>query len=217
MEHFNLQDRLHTDVLEKKYGKISSKVIEHNNKLRISHLIDKKNISRTYAITFFDYRLSSKLKKINKEIQKGNPIGKEFRKQGYKIRKNVVDVFLVKLSKNLQKRFKTKQKLAKTRLSEFYTSKNGENPEIYGIVAEIYSPNFRFPKINSIDLAQINPLTKIFKKIGISKEKIWKRLGEDNNWKKLNKEHLKAKETSQTKIKAYHKKIEKLIKLPKYS
>jgi len=42
MEHFPLVDRLHTDVLEEKYGKINSKVLVHNNEVRLAHLIDKK-------------------------------------------------------------------------------------------------------------------------------------------------------------------------------
>ena len=46
MEHFPLVDRLHTDVLEEKYGPISSKILIHNDKIRKAHLVDKKGISR---------------------------------------------------------------------------------------------------------------------------------------------------------------------------
>lgn len=53
MEHFNLVDKLHTDVLEDKYGPITARIIKHTSKIREAHLIDKKNISRTFAITFF--------------------------------------------------------------------------------------------------------------------------------------------------------------------
>lgn len=211
MEHFPIINRLHTDVLEEKYGEIFSKLIKHNNKIRIAHLVDKKGISRTYAITFFDYPLNEEIKKINESIKDDNPIGKEFRKEGYSIRKNVVDVFITKMSKKLQQKFKTKEKFAKTRLSEFYASKKNKNPEIYGIVAEIYSPDFRAPILNSKDINQINPLTEMFKKIGVSKKQIWERLGNDNDWSDMQPKYIKAKTLSLSKIKQYRNKIDKLI------
>ena len=47
MEHFPLAERLHTDVLEEKYGQIKSKVIRHDFNIREAHLIDTNGISRT--------------------------------------------------------------------------------------------------------------------------------------------------------------------------
>ncbi|MBU4455883.1 MAG: hypothetical protein KKA65_00080 [Nanoarchaeota archaeon] len=174
-------------------------------------MIDKKGISRTYAITFFDNKkFSNELEKINKEIKKGNPIGKEFRKKGYSIRKNVIDVLIVTLSNKIKKEFKTKENFAKVRLSEFYANKGRKNPEIYGIVAEVYSPDFRPPILNATDISQINPLTEMFKKIGISKKEVWKRLGNDNDWSNLSEKHTKAKILSLSKIFKYHEKLKKL-------
>ncbi|MFH1802380.1 MAG: hypothetical protein ABH864_02915 [archaeon] len=72
MEHFPLVDRLHTDVLEEKYGPIHSKVLVHDEKVRLSHLVDKKGISRTFAITFFQGPFDKNIKRINEEIKKGN-------------------------------------------------------------------------------------------------------------------------------------------------
>jgi hypothetical protein len=211
MKHFPILDKLHTDVLEEKYGAINSKVIKHNKKIRISHLIDKNNVSRTHAITFFDYPFSKEIEKINKEIKKGNPIGKEFRKFGYGIRKNVVDVFLVELSRNLQEEFKTKEKFAKTRLSEFYARKKDKKPQVYGIVAEIYSPDFRNPIINSVDISQINPLTEMFEKIGVSNKEIWERLGDNNDWSNMHEEYSKAKVLSLKKVQEYQKRVKRFI------
>ena len=70
MEHFPLVDRLHTDVLEERYGPISSRVLVHNDKIRRAHLIDQKGISRTYAITFLSNKWPKEIAKIkNKRIK----------------------------------------------------------------------------------------------------------------------------------------------------
>jgi len=97
MEHFPLVDRLHTDVLEEKYGKINSKILVHNERLRLAHLVDSKGISRTFAITLLLDDWTDDIKKINSEIKKGEPIGKAFRKHEYAIRKNVLEVYKIKI------------------------------------------------------------------------------------------------------------------------
>jgi len=155
--------------------------------------------------------IKKEFQKINESIKKGFPIGKEFRKEGYSIRKNVVDAFIIKISPKLQREFKTKEKFAKARLSEFYANKKDKKPKIYGIVAEVYSPDFRAPVLNSTDINQINPLTKMFKKIRISKKQIWNKLGNDNDWSSMQSKYLKAKTMSLQKIKDYRNKIEKLV------
>ena len=61
MQHFPLVERLHTDILEEKYGPISTKLIRHDNKIREAHLVDFKGISRTYAITFINESKNSEI------------------------------------------------------------------------------------------------------------------------------------------------------------
>lgn len=175
LEHFPLVDRLHTDVLEEKYGPIHSKVIIHNNLLRLAHLIDKNRISRTFAITFFLDNWTEDVKKINTEIRNGESIGKAFRQHQYAIRKNVLEVYKIKIPDWLQKEFDTTEDHAKARLSEFYAKKKGSPPVIYGVVVEIYSPDFRKAIINKTDRAQESALTITLEKQGFSKEEVWKR------------------------------------------
>ena len=53
MEHFPIIKKLHTDILEEKYGKIHSEVLRHDDFMRESLLLDEDNIARTYALTIF--------------------------------------------------------------------------------------------------------------------------------------------------------------------
>ncbi len=182
MEHFPLVDRLHTDVLEEKYGPITSKVVVHNDKIRRAHLIDQKGISRTYAITFLGNKWPKEVVNINEEIRRGEPIGKAFRKYEYAIRKNVLEVYKIKLPRWLKEEFRTKENYAKARLSEFYAKKRGEKPVIYGIVVEIYSPDFRKAMINKTDLAQESALTEVLERDGFTEEEIWQRIGRENDY-----------------------------------
>ncbi|MGV8150283.1 MAG: hypothetical protein ACP5NV_01005 [Candidatus Woesearchaeota archaeon] len=212
MEHFNILDRLHTDVLEDKYGTIDAKIIKHNSHIREAHLIDKKGISRTYAITFFPKNKPANILKIDKEIKEGLPIGKAFRNHGYAIRKNVIGVFVIKIPSYLKKEFNTKENYAKARLSEFYSKKHNSSPIIYGTVVEIYAPDFRNAVINSVDMQQVNATTSSFKKQGITMNDIWDRIGENNYWNDMNEKYDKAKKSSLKEVYEMKEKIKEYIK-----
>jgi len=186
MEHFNLTKKLHTDVLEEKYGPVHSEVVRHDDEVREAHLIDAQGISRTYAITFFTFdRSNEELCTIDDEIRQGGLIGKVFRDHGYEIRKNVIEVFLIDLPDAIKSKMKTDSAQAKVRLAEFYAKKLGETPIIYGVVSEIYSPDFRPAEINEVDKQQENPTTIALDAAGISKEEIWERLGRNNDFSDL--------------------------------
>lgn len=214
MQHFPLTEKLHTDILEEKYGEIHAKVLKHNSKIRESLLVDSKGIARTYALTFFQNWDNAEVEKINNKIKKGEAIGKAFRKRRYTIRKNVLDVFVIKLPRWLKKTFHTKDNFAKARLSEFYAKKQGQIPIIYGIVTEVYTPDFRKPIINDIDKLQIGSVTECLKKEGFSKDEIYRRIGDDNNYEDVQGRYNHAKEKSKIIISELRNKIEKEIKHP---
>jgi hypothetical protein len=212
MQHFPLTEKLHTDILEEKYGEIHAKVIKHNSKIRESLLVDKKNIARTYAITFFDKFANKEVEKINEEIRKGKAIGKAFRENGYTIRKNVLEVFTIKIPAWLEKEFNTKEEYAKARLAEFYAKKQGNGPIIYGIVTEVYTPDFRKPVINEVDKLQIGAITECLEAEGFSKEEIYRRIGDENSYEDVQDRYNKAKEKSRKIIVQLKTKIEEEIK-----
>lgn len=182
-EHFNLTKKLHTDVLEEKYGPVHSEVLRHDDEVREVHIEDEKGISRTYALTFFTFdRANQEISAIDAEIRSGGLIGKVFREHGYEIRKNVIRVFLAELSEPLREKMATEEEKAKVRLSEFYAKKEGAEPFIYGVVSEVYSPDFRPAEVNEVDREQDNPITSAMEREGISKEEIWERLGKGNDF-----------------------------------
>jgi hypothetical protein len=199
-EHFPTVDRLHSDVLEDKYGPIHSIVIRHDDIIREAHLMDASDISRTYALTFFSFdRTNEEMCAINEKIKSGGLIGQTFREHGYEIRKNVIDVFTVPLPDWLKKDFHSSDAFAKARLSEFYAKKDGSSPIIYGTVLEVYAPDFRGPIINDVDLAQINPSTEMFEQLGVSKDMIWGRLDkatQKDEWADLQDKYERAKQSS---------------------
>lgn len=215
MQHFFLTEKLHTDVLKEKYGEIHAKVLKHNSTIRESLLVDSKGIARTYALTFFNGGRNKEVEEINQKIKNGEAIGKAFRGKGYLIRKNVLDVFVIKIPDWLKKEFQTKEKFAKARLSEFYAKKQGKNPIIYGIVTEVYTPDFRKPIINEVDKLQIGATTECLEDEGFSKEEIYRRIGDDNNYDDVQEKYDKAKEKSNVIISKLRKKIEEEIKSSK--
>ncbi|MEI6732234.1 MAG: hypothetical protein WCK90_06175 [archaeon] len=212
MQHFPITEKLHTDILEEKYGPIHSTVIKHNDKIREALLADDKNIARTYALTFLSSKMPKEFKKINSEIKKGKPIGKVFREHGYIIRKNVLDVFIIALPGWLRKEFATEERFAKARLSEFYAKKEHASAQIYGIVTEVYTPDFRKPVVNEVDKAQTSVATQFLEKEGFSKDDIWQRIGNENNYDDVLARFTEAKELSYSFLVSLKQKVEKEIK-----
>ncbi|OHA58240.1 MAG: hypothetical protein A2571_03210 [Candidatus Vogelbacteria bacterium RIFOXYD1_FULL_44_32] len=198
-QHFPLTEKLHTDVLEEKYGPVRAEVLRHDNEIREVHIVDESGVSRTYALTFLTFDKNNKeIAEIDQEIKNGGLIGKTFRDHGYEIRKNVIHVYTVELPDWLKSRFENESNEAKARLSEFYAKKKDESPLIYGIVTEIYSPDFREPEINNIDTKQDNPSTNAFELVGITKGEIWDRIGDGNLWSGLQEKLDRAKELAKT-------------------
>lgn len=212
LEGFNLTKKLHTDVLEERYGPIHGEVLKHDNQIREVHMLDKDNISRTYALTFLTFDPSnSEIVKIDQEIKNNGLIGKVFREHGYEVRKNVINVFITDLNEELKAKMKTKNIKAKVRLSEFYAKKEGQDPIIYGVVSEIYSPDFRPAEINENDISQDNPITSAMEYAGISKAEIWDRLGNNNDFSDISDKYQKAKELGYKEEEELKNKIEQYL------
>jgi len=233
-EHFPVKDKLHTDILEQKYGPIHAVVLRHDNvweskkgaeRIREARLVDEKDILRTYALTFLTYDKGNEdIANIDDEVRQGGLIGATFRKHGYTIKKNVIDVFIQPIPSWMANDFdgdnnsdnngddKVDVHEAKARLTEFYAKKSGATPTIYGTVLEVYSPDFRNPEdgINDVDKNQINPLTGALQSVGVPIDEIWERLdraGEDNEWDDLQGRYEQARQLSQPVVQSFHNKI----------
>ncbi len=224
--HFPTAEKLHTDILEEKYGPIHAVVLRHDNvremkkgaeRIREARLVDTEDILRTYALTFLSYdKENEEIANIDDEIREGGLIGQTFRNHGYTVKKNVVDVFIIKIPAWMKDDFKADVDEAKARLTEFYAKKESETPVIYGTVLEIYSPDFKDPKdgINDVDIAQVNPLTGALQGVGVPTDEIWGRLdkaGEVDEWNDLKDRYEQAQKLSQPVVESLHNKIDKYL------
>lgn len=193
MEHFNLTKKLHTDVLESKYGKIHSEVLRHDNFMREAFLSDENNIARTYALTIFEYdKNNEEIKAIDDAIKNGGLIGKAFRDFGFEVRKNVTGVFVIENPQWLRGKFSDKNEKSKSRLSEFYAKKETGEPIIYGTVLEVYSPDFRPADINEVDISQVHPTTVVLEQAGYTKSEIYDFLAEGKDFDTSDERYKKA-------------------------
>ncbi len=225
--HFPVKEKLHTDILEEKYGPIHADVKRHDNvqevpegieRIREVRLVDGRNILRTYALTFLTYdRNDQEVLDIDEEIREGGLIGKTFRAHDYIVKKNVIDVFLIEVPDWMRRDFQTETEKAKARLTEFYAKKEGRAPVVYGQVLEVYSPDFKDPGdgINEIDRAQVNPMTDTLRAAGIPADEIWMRLdraSETNEWDDMKGRYELAQKATQPIVERLHEKIENYLK-----
>jgi hypothetical protein len=195
IEHFNLIKKLHTEVLEEKYGPIHSEVLQHNDFVREVYISDANNIARTYALTIFEYdKADPEICRIDKEIKEGGLIGKTFKNNGYEVRKNVTGVFTIENPNWLCKKFADNSKYSKARLSEFYARKEGTPPIIYGTVLEVYSPDFREAEINDVDQMQIHPTTSVLEQAGYTKTEIYNSLADTSSFDYSDPRYIRAQE-----------------------
>ncbi len=193
MEHFNINKKLHTDVLEAKYGPISSEILRHDSFMRESFLSDKDGVARTYALTIFEFdKNNEEMKGIDEKIKNGGLIGKVFKDYGFEVRKNVTGVFLIENPEWLKDKFKEEGEGSKARLSEFYAKKEVGEPLIYGTVLEVYSPDFRPADINEVDMSQVHPTTAVLEQAGYSKSEIYNFLAEGSDFDKEDERHKRA-------------------------
>jgi len=177
MEHpesYNLRNRLHTEMLKEKYGKVNTHILRDDDNIREVLLIDEALIARTYALTIKnkEWQHGDEIDKVNKVIKNGEGIGEAFKSRGFVIQKNILDVYLIRLAEWLRYAFDTNNKIAKARIAEFIVKK-GNMIYNYGTITELYSPDFRTPWVNETDKAQINIPSSVFKSFGFSKEEIW--------------------------------------------
>ena len=216
-KHFPTEG-LHSDILEKQFGPVHPQILQHNNILRESLIVDEEGISRTYAITFFPENPNKEIVEVDKAIRSGGMIGKTFREKGFEVRKNVLDVFIIDIPGWLKEKFNIEGNKAKARISEFCAGNDATGQvEVYGTVLEVYTPDFRSPEINEVDLAQINPSVEMFEKMGISKKTVWERLPEASRadeWSDKPDEFKVAIKATEPFIEKTQRRIKKIMNSP---
>ncbi len=138
------KSRLHTDELEQKYGVVHAEIIEHTNDRRIINILDGGGVTRTHAVTWFPRDLieDDPLAELRKEIAEGALIGKTFRKYGFEVEKPEIIAALIEIPECIKEAFQTDENMAWVNIYYFIGVKEGLQPQIYGVVCEIDSPDF---------------------------------------------------------------------------
>jgi hypothetical protein len=156
-EHpYYLHQKLHTEVLEEKYGKISLQVLHDDDETREVLLTDQRDIARTYALTVRcnNWRNNVEICAVNDAIRAGEPIGQAFKTRGYTITKHALAVYTITLPEWLRHAFMMDEHFAKARITEFVVRKRSSAFQ-YGFVTEVYSPDFRQALVNAQDRVQV--------------------------------------------------------------
>jgi hypothetical protein len=109
---------------------------------------------------------------VEKAIQQGEPFEKAFRRRGYIIRKNVLDVYTVSLRSWIRKEFATTQSIARAKSTEIII-KRGELIRNYAVITEIFSPDLYTPEVTEQDRSQFNFSFTSLQAAGFSKQEIW--------------------------------------------
>jgi len=180
-EPLALVDGLLSDALKERYGPIAARVLRHDASVREAHLVDADEVTRTYSVTFLSRPMPAALRPLNDKIRAGRLMGETFRDQGFAIRKNIFDVFVVESPPWLRKAFRTKERYAWARLFEFNVRKGAAAPLHYATLCEVFTPDFKPPLVTPTDVSWLNPSTPALVACGVSREEAWRhinRLGE---------------------------------------
>jgi hypothetical protein len=211
-QNFNLTGWLHTDILEDEYGPIRVQLLHHDQDFRAVHLVDRKGISRTFAITFFPPQsVSASITEVNQKIKSGHPMGKAFRDSGYEVRKNVLKVLTIRKPDWLTTAFCDRTPFAKTRISEFLARRAYSPIEFYGTVIEIYPDVFRPSQISNADQLQEAPAVKNLLRYGFLLEEVWNGLANTQPFLHQENKYMQALQESQRDVLHLSQKIHQIL------
>jgi len=100
-------NKLHTDLLENLFGPIRLRILKQENELRIVHLYDLEEISRTLGIVRFRNYDTPTIKEAHHRIVGGELLGKTLMESNIPCQKAYVSTIKVQLPEWLKKEFKT--------------------------------------------------------------------------------------------------------------
>ena len=209
VEPFPHVGRLHTDVLEERFGPITTRVLRHDDEIREAYLVDAGGVCRTFAVTLFPPGgYSASLTEVDREIRTGGSIGKTFRAHGYSICKNILKVLRVVLPEWLRRAFSDASRFAKARMTEFLARRGRGPMQVYGTVIEIYHPDFRPAEITPFDRLQESPtVDALLENQVMLADNAWDHLADGLPFDRRDERYLEAMRASRREIRAGKKKL----------
>ena len=169
--------KLHTYILENKFGQIDGKIIKQDKNIRIIHLQDKKGISRTLGIVRFLNTDNKILEVAHGKIIAGELLGKTLQEFKINFRKEFIGSLKVKLPEWLKKDFNNQHDIGLAFFSKIFVSDDSilEGKFLYSELIEIIPQDLE-PLFNdeTESLLQIdNNLILLLNEAGLTDIKIW--------------------------------------------
>lgn len=133
--------KLHTTSLENLYGSISCDIIRQDNDIRIVHLRDKNNVSRTVGVVRFYNTDHKPIKTVHKTILAGGLLGKTLKQSKIHYSKETIGAVTVRLPDWIIDNFPTKEEhsIALISIINIDTSFNGQL--LYTRIIEVLPPD----------------------------------------------------------------------------
>lgn len=115
---------------------------------------------------------------VEKAIRQGEPFEKAFKRRGYIIRKNILDVYTISLRSWLKKEFATTQSVARAKSTELII-KRGELIRNYAVITEVFSPDLYTTQVTEQDRSQFNFSFTTLRAAGFSRQEIWQLMDQE--------------------------------------
>lgn len=133
---------LHTFSLEEIFGSIKNQIIKQNDSVRMVHLMDKKNISRTLGVVRFLNSNEVFLKDVHQKIVSGDMLGKTLFEANIDFDKEFLGAIHVELPDWLKTDFNTEQDKSLAFFSKIIIKSNLANGEdyVYSELIEVIPP-----------------------------------------------------------------------------
>lgn len=126
---------LHTYTLENLFGPMHNKLIRQDDELRMVHLMDEQNISRTLGIVRFKEIDGKLIEKVHFEIAQGEMLGKTLLEHEIDFDKEFIGARDIELPEWLLKEFHSDNKYSKAFFSRIWV--NNSDTGIKELYAEI--------------------------------------------------------------------------------
>lgn len=133
---------LHTFSLEEIFGSIKNQIIKQNDTVRMVHLMDENNISRTLGVVRFLNSNEVFLKDVHQKILSGDMLGKTLFEANIDFDKEFLGAINVELPNWLKKDFNTDQDKSLAFFSKIIINSNLANGDdyIYSELIEVIPP-----------------------------------------------------------------------------
>lgn len=141
---------LHTSTLEKLYGPISCEIIRQDNEIRIVHLRDKKDISRTVGVVRFYNTDHHPLKAVHKTILAGGLLGKTLQQYKIDYKKEIIGAVPVRLPDWIKTEFITDDEHSMALISKIIVPVSSVKPMLYTVIIEVLPPDLSSGHVQDI-------------------------------------------------------------------